>query len=197
MDRDNILSKIRRQSSKNDIVDDVPYATTLRTRQNGNVPAFIEAVKSSGGEVIVVHNRNDIVDHVRERFADAMYVYSSFHDSGIKTVNERYLHDPVALSSLDLSIIEAELGVAENGAVWLTEKNFAHRLLPFIVPHIALILSENNIVPTMHEAMQAIELDEDGYGVFVSGPSKTADIEQSLVIGAHGPVSLTVILYKM
>ncbi len=46
----------------------------------------------------------------------------------------------------------------------------------------------------MHEAMLEIENFNEGYGVFISGPSKTADIEQSLVIGAQGPLSLTVFL---
>jgi L-lactate dehydrogenase complex protein LldG len=42
-----------------------------------------------------------------------------------------------------------------------------------------------DIVPTMHEAYRQINIAEEGWGAFIAGPSKTADIEQSLVIGAH------------
>ena len=48
----------------------------------------------------------------------------------------------------------------------------------------------------MHAAYQQLNGQNFDYGLFLSGPSKTADIEQSLVIGAQGAMSLTVILYK-
>jgi len=69
-----------------------------------------------------------------------------------------------------------------------------NRLLPFICQHLILIIEKKNIVATMHQAYQKIDIAREGFGVFIAGPSKTADIEQSLVIGAHGPRSLTVYL---
>jgi L-lactate dehydrogenase complex protein LldG len=96
----------------------------------------------------------------------------------------------------EVAIIEGLIGVAENGALWVTENELGNvRVLPFIAQHLVMVISEKNIVGTMHEAYKILGLPTTaGFGVFIAGPSKTADIEQSLVIGAQGARSLLVIL---
>ncbi|MDR2497148.1 MAG: LUD domain-containing protein [Tannerellaceae bacterium] len=88
----------------------------------------------------------------------------------------------------------SRLGVAENGAVWLEDADMPHRILPFITRHLILRLATDSLVADMHEAYAKLGQDNFGFGVFISGPSKTADIEQSLVYGAHGAKELTVLL---
>jgi len=102
--------------------------------------------------------------------------------------------DPHELEQLELAIFEGSIGVAENGAIWVSEKNLAHRAAPFITQHLVLLLKKDQIVWNMHQAFEKLGHDLPGFGVFIAGPSKTADIEQSLVLGAHGPISLTVFL---
>ena len=100
----------------------------------------------------------------------------------------------IQLNKIDVAILEGEFGVAENGAIWV--EKFAFRSIPFITQHLVLVVKKSNLISTLHEAYS--ELDEFGlpdYGLFISGPSKTADIEQSLVFGAHGPKTLSIILY--
>ncbi|MCB0630744.1 MAG: LUD domain-containing protein, partial [Lewinella sp.] len=91
-------------------------------------------------------------------------------------------------------ILPAQLGVAENAAVWLTEAEMGQRVVPFIAEHLVLVLDRKDVVSDMHQAYKRIEIDEPGFGLFIAGPSKTADIEQSLVIGAQGPRTWLVIL---
>jgi len=98
------------------------------------------------------------------------------------------------LENVHTAYVRGAVGVAENGAVWVDEKAMINRVLPFICQHLVLVLRADQIVATMHQAYQQVDIAATGFGAFISGPSKTADIEQSLVIGAHGPRSLTLFL---
>ncbi|MEZ9596055.1 lactate utilization protein C [Shewanella sp. 10N.261.52.F9] len=98
------------------------------------------------------------------------------------------------LRDIDYAVIPGDLGVAENGAIWVNNKNLGHRVTPFICENLFLVLEAKTIVANMHQAASRITLDSGEFGTFIAGPSKTADIEQALVVGAHGACSLNVYL---
>ena len=104
--------------------------------------------------------------------------------------------DPAApaasLEDVDIACLSGTVSVAENGAIWVPERNMGNRLLPFICTQLMLVVDRADIIGTMHEAYTRIDAFAEGFGAFIAGPSKTADIEQSLVIGAHGAKGLTV-----
>ena len=102
--------------------------------------------------------------------------------------------DPHDLENLDFVIYPGEFAVAENGAVWLTDRDLRHRVVFFITQFLVLVVRKEDVVHTMHQAYGRAEIPQPGFGLFLSGPSKTADIEQSLVIGAHGCRELQVYL---
>ena len=97
------------------------------------------------------------------------------------------------MDGTDLAIVSGKIGVAENGAVWI-EQDVKSRAVYFIAEKLVILLDKENIVSNMHEAYDKIDTGEYGFGVFISGPSKTADIEQALVMGAHGARDVMVIL---
>ena len=103
------------------------------------------------------------------------------------------LDDPRELDNTDLAVVEGHFGVAENGAVWIT-RQVKHKALYFISNSLVMLIDRNSIVNNMHEAYKRTENMTYDFGAFISGPSKTADIEQALVLGAHGPVGVLVIL---
>jgi len=102
--------------------------------------------------------------------------------------------DAHSLEDVDWAIIPAHFGVAENGAMWITDSLIQYRVLPFITQQLAVVVSKATIVYNMHQAYDKIAGTDYEFGVFIAGPSKTADIEQSLVLGAHGPKAMTVFI---
>ena len=105
------------------------------------------------------------------------------------------IDDPHALADVDVAIVRGEFAVAENGAVWVPARVLGRlQALPFITQHLVLVVDPAVVVHTLHEAYRRLRFDGPGFGLFISGPSKTADIELALVIGAHGARSATVFL---
>lgn len=88
------------------------------------------------------------------------------------------------------------LGVAESGAIWVVPRTNEARQQLFLAEHVTLVLHAEAVVETLHEAYAQLDVAAPPFGCFVCGPSKTADIEQTLVVGAHGPLALTVVLVE-
>jgi L-lactate dehydrogenase complex protein LldG len=158
------------------------------------VARFVAAVEAIAGDVIAGSADVAIDALIAERYPAAMMIASTVAGMGAASVQLDGIADPHELAALDLLVCEAEFGVAENGAVWLPESRLGHRAAPFLAQHLLVLLDRHSIVWDMHEAYDRMPVDAGGFGAFVAGPSKTADIEQALVIGAHGPRSLTIVL---
>ena len=158
------------------------------------VEKYKTVLQTIGGNVFGASNYSEAVDIIKEQFKnenrfvtvdDAFVSIAELYESG---------KDAHLLQDVDVAIINTHLGVAENGSLWITEDLVKERVLPFICQHLVAIVSKRNIVASMHDAYDIIADRDYGFGTFIAGPSKTADIEQSLVLGAHGPRTMTVIM---
>jgi L-lactate dehydrogenase complex protein LldG len=158
---------------------------------------FVEAVAAVGGTCLRAADlaAADAALAALPARKEAKRVVSLVPGVGAPTEEAAAAPDPHALEGLDLAILPGTLGVAENGAVWLEGRDLPHRALVVVPEHLAIVLPAAALVADLHEAYARIDLAaRPRFGLFMAGPSKTADIEQALVIGAHGARSLTVLL---
>ncbi len=153
---------------------------------------FLNAVSATGGKAVMAGSYDEIAHLINQAFSGAKRIVTTVPELTGMTQIKAGLSDAHHLADVDLAVMNAHFGVAENGAVWITEDLMQERALPFIAQDLAVIIHKNNIVPTMHEAYDRIGTSVYGFGSFIAGPSKTADIEQSLVLGAHGPCSMMI-----
>ncbi len=154
---------------------------------------FQKMLEFVGGRAVRVANQSEIRAHLESlpTFVTARQIVSGVSEIE-GNIDLNTVGDPHTLETVDWAILPGEFGVAENGAVWVTDRGLKQRAIYFIVQHLSLVIPAGQIVNNMHEAYARITVGTSSLGVFISGPSKTADIEQSLVIGAHGPRSMTV-----
>lgn len=154
------------------------------------VAAFCEVLRSIGGEVkeLTINEAAALLQANRNTSGNIVNAVLVLGETDIVPDSLE------AMEQVQQCYIQGDLGVAENGAIWVHDQVLPSRILPFITQELFILLDRSAIVANMHEAYAKIRIDQSGYGVFIAGPSKTADIEQSLVIGAHGPVALTVLL---
>lgn len=158
------------------------------------IKTFIENVEFVGGRAIQLNNINDIDSEIKKLYPNAAKIVSSVKESSLGSISISENTNPHDLEAIDLAIVKGELAVAENGAVWISENDFTIRVLPFITNDLVLLVNKNDIYLHMHHAYEAISKRDRTFGLFLSGPSKTADIEQCLVIGAQGAISLTILI---
>lgn len=158
---------------------------------DGSLTRFKTVLEGIGGRAIEVATLPDCQAVIDTYYADLKNVSSALVRASIPINTDT---PKAILEQTDLAVIQGEIGVAENGAIWVPEANMLNRALPFITQHLVLVLAKKNVVANMHEAYKRLG-SPGSYGAFIAGPSKTADIEQALVIGAHGARSMMVILY--
>jgi L-lactate dehydrogenase complex protein LldG len=156
---------------------------------------FVKMTEMVGGQVIEVDPGRDINMLIRELFPDAKEIASNLPEITIATRNPDTVGRARDLNGTDVGVIRGKFGVAENACIWIPQ-TMKEKAVCFISENLIILLPKSQIVNNMHEAYKRIEFDKeyDGYGTFISGPSKTADIAQVLVMGAQAARSATVLL---
>lgn len=191
MSKERILERCRRSIGEKDYpmpdlsaIHAITYDDPLFT--------FKEMSEVAGCKVIEAEPGYDLDEIVRRAYPDAKRIASNIEGVTIATINPDKA-TPQEFNGTDVGVIRGELGVAENACVWVPQA-MNDRAVCFISENLVLLLRRDRIVNNMHEAYARIKFNDYGYGCFISGPSKTADIAQVLVMGAQAARSVTLVL---
>jgi L-lactate dehydrogenase complex protein LldG len=174
----------------------LPDISIFKVEFEDIVQKYMDTFKSIDGEVYAVRDIAEIKAFIHQNFDIDKRVLTTLPE--LNDIAELYspIVDPHSFDDVELAIIRGHFAVAENGAVWLTEEVMGQRIIPYICQHLAVLIDESSIIASMHDAYTRIGTGDYGFGGFIGGPSKTADIEQALVLGAHGPLTMTVFVIK-
>lgn len=187
MDRDKIIQIIRENKLHPTLLPE-PFKLTGHMSSNNLLNNFKHNIQHVGADYFEVKEAELLTLYIKENFPDAI----DFRNEDTWGIYSLFCPKE-KLARLKTVILKGQFGVAENGAIWFDDSNFPNRLVPFIAEELIVCLNSKNIVKDMNKAYSLLNETSFGFGVFISGPSKTADIEQNLVYGAHGAKKVTII----
>ena len=189
--KEEILSRYR---SNVKVKFDMPTLDDINAiRYEDPLKQFISMSESVGGKAIEVEEGADLNAIIKGLFPEAKEFASNLPEITISTRNPDTVESAQALNGTDVGIIRGVFGVAENGCIWIPQ-TMKQKAVCFISENLVILLPKKEIVNNMHEAYKRVEFNDYGYGTFISGPSKTADIAQVLVMGAQAARSVTILL---
>lgn len=192
--RASILEKIKENQPAS--VTELPILSTLGLEAFDVLEKYKTVLQGIGGDFVEVKDYDSVIDFVKKNYATEKRMITTIPVLAEIAETDWFNDDPHTLENVELTLVEAHFGVAENSALWVTDDLLGQRVAPFITQYLAIIVHKKDIVATMHQAYDRIRNQEYGFGTFIAGPSKTADIEQSLVLGAHGARGLIVFLME-
>lgn len=204
-----MLNKIRSTKKDQGLMDDADSGKVKMTIKKDEIKysstpdKFISKLEKVGATVSVIDNKNELIKELNRYVAknqiqseitiskDTQFDDYDWQDVDVTTEYEA--------RSISVSVTYAHLGIEETGTLVMLSSPSSPTGMNFLADHHLVVLSCADIVKTMEDVWTILR-DEDGELPrtvnLITGPSRTADIEQEIQIGAHGPKNLHVVLIK-
>ena len=160
------------------------------------VAEFKHKTTTAGARLIEITPSDNLDAIIRQAYPDAKIIASNL--PGVTAQLNPDTATVAELERADVGVVEGKIGVAENACVWIPQQ-MKEKAVCFASQQLVIVLHADDIVNNMHEAYAHIEASKEyfqqyKFGTFISGPSKTADIESALVYGAQAARGVTVLL---
>ncbi len=202
--RDEILARLGRGT-------EMPELTPRRRDYPDLAEQFSAALTANGGEVLRTAGKAEAVELLagllaelgaeriaahRAELADLTGIPGVFPKQGWAFAEDEPDYR-AACAGADVGITGAEAALAETGSLVLTSGAETARMTSLLPPVHVVLLGEAKIVPSLFEWVKQRPAPMPANLVLISGPSKTADIEQTLIVGVHGPKRLIAIMFPV
>ena len=130
------------------------------------VAQFISMSNTVGAKVAELEKDADINGLIKRLYPEAKVFVSNMAEITIATLNPDTVGTAQELNGTDVGIVRGELGVAENGCVWIPQ-TMKERAVCFISEYLVIVLSRRAIVSNMHQAYARINMTDYGYGIHI------------------------------
>lgn len=161
---------------------------------------FAEELNHIGGHFVYCMSKEELIENLKRLIIsqkwNTVYTHNKEIDNILKSIDIASANDTDDYSKIEVSITECEALIARLGSIMVSSKQINGRRLNFIPDTHIVIANRKQIVATVKDAIELIDNKyEDEFPsmtTIITGPSRTADIEKTLVMGAHGPRTLIV-----
>ncbi len=163
---------------------------------------FADEFKKVNGQLVICDGINELSTHlqtlIRER--NWKHIMCCEKDLISHLPNDLRLLDDSDFHSVEVGITTCEFLIARSGSILVSSAGLSGRLLNVFPPVHIVVASQEQLVPFLDDAITCFKKRYinamPSQATVITGPSRTADIEKTLVMGAHGPKELILLLYK-
>ncbi|MDY6206290.1 MAG: LUD domain-containing protein [Prevotella sp.] len=192
MKKEELFEKLRKNTKQQ---FDMPDLSIKAVKYPDTLEHFIKTSEMVGGKVKRVKKDDDLNAVIKELYPEAKVFASDVEGITIASLNPDTVAEATELNGTDVAILQGIVGVAENGCIWVPQ-TMKEKAVMFISENLVILIDKDKIVDNMHEGYKLVKVPEMGFGCWISGPSKTADIEQALVMGAQAARGVTVLIVE-